>query len=211
MSWNSSFQHPHDFVFPSASLWGCELKCNSFLLFSSPKSVSLLVRLWVEMMVNSFNSLNSLSQPPCEAVSWNNSVCTCVFTAIGQPPCEAVSWNYKGCKSEGLTKGQPPCEAVSWNVACGNKYSDALRSASLWGCELKYRKNESEVMKRMSASLWGCELKCSIYFVLTYYHSSASLWGCELKCSPKCKNAIRELVSLLVRLWVEIYHHETDR
>ena len=36
----------------------------------------------------------------------------------------------------------------------------SFRSASLWGCELKYYEYEPSLQNIPSASLWGCELKC---------------------------------------------------
>ena len=62
---------PHIFLyFPSASLWGCELKCFVLLPFVAV-----------------------LGQPPCEAVSWNIFSFILIFHGYSQPPCEAVSWN----------------------------------------------------------------------------------------------------------------------
>ena len=120
----------------SASLWGCELKYSCWYSSTSPCcqppceavswnvrlstldaifSVSLLVRLWVEMpffplistlyqvslLVRLWVEMKSLlirksrkkRQPPCEAVSWNVSTKPVVIYGWGQPPCEAVSWN----------------------------------------------------------------------------------------------------------------------
>ena len=144
-----------------------------------------------------------------------------------QPPCEAVSWNWflrrffaGGCR-------QPPCEAVSWN-ALGNCqiYTDMVSllvrlwveifltgriieehsSASLWGCELKYKcrcwhfadggQPPCEAVSWNSVSAKHC--------IPTF--PSASLWGCELKCKTVRTDVPWYTVSLLVRLWVEIYN-----
>ena len=99
----------------SASLWGCELKLLSLYFFDScNRSASLWgcelkYRYWLKSESNS-------RQPPCEAVSWNIKIKRNEVTDISQPPCEAVSWN----KS-----------SISLHLS--------NRSASLWGCELKYR------------------------------------------------------------------------
>ena len=120
----------------SASLWGCELKycfirifkritsqppCEAVSWNKEPISevykieVSLLVRLWVEIVVRRiilFGAIVSLlvrlwveiwpvgvwrfwwnRQPPCEAVSWNDASCIPGCKRYSQPPCEAVSWN----------------------------------------------------------------------------------------------------------------------
>ena len=78
-------------------------------------------------------------------------------------------------------------------------------SASLWGCELKWFWKSVETRKWKSASLWGCELKFFVFFHDFFSGRSASLWGCELK-SLSCLTICHYLfVSLLVRLWVEIY------
>ena len=78
---------------------------------------------------------------------------------------------------------QPPCEAVSWNV--------------LSDCVL--------LLLLSSASLWGCELKCVCVSSSECFFQSASLWGCELKCTVRSGAENCLIVSLLVRLWVEIY------
>ena len=59
-------------VFPeSASLWGCELK---YLLLQYFARSSLSASLWgCELKwICFFNALMAPSQPPCEAVNWNN-------------------------------------------------------------------------------------------------------------------------------------------
>ena len=299
----------------SASLWGCELKCLIPFCYKPVKIVSLLVRLWVEMVrfpvwqaaptcqppceAVSWNTLHAFvknwrqqsaslwgcelksqtlelstvrsgCQPPCEAVSWNR--CICYSPSVGlmsaslwgcelkyiealtrkskagsaslwgcelkwsnefrwfcfdrQPPCEAVSWNASWRKYGEIVSCQPPCEAVSWNTSPVISSIHWLRSASLWGCELKYERRKQKEWKTWSASLWGCELK-SLYQMYNWIiNPSASLWGCELKyfklrkqvitfSQPPCEavswnilnhpcrgRALR--VSLLVRLWVEI-------
>ena len=103
---------------PSASLWGCELKCNA----SS----------WHTFMTR---------QPPCEAVSWNMAERNRSAQSRSQPPCEAVSWNDISHFMSDLVTSQPPCEAVSWNYSIKNGITRKASSASLWGCELKFYNN----------------------------------------------------------------------
>ena len=55
------------------------------------------------------------------------------------------------------------------------------RSASLWGCELKYALGIINPNREPSASLWGCELKFDNRQNEIGWSKSASLWGCELK------------------------------
>ena len=78
-------------------------------------------------------------------------------------------------------------------------------SASLWGCELKYRRLLVRIGRRLSASLWGCELKwdnvqgqglCSCVSLLVRLWVEIRFFANKFKWY---------LVSLLVRLWVEIY------
>ena len=84
----------------------------------------------------------------------------------------------------------------------------ASSSASLWGCELKFYWKLQIFRKQLSASLWGCELKCStLPWSCLRMDPSASLWGCELKSCYYLIEAAKEMVSLLVRLWVEILLH----
>ncbi len=151
-------------------------------MFLSEIAVSLLVRLWVEMILST------------SLVNIDN----------GQPPCEAVSWNIPCQHTVLLSNRQPPCEAVSWNAQdrhCSWRWSVSLlvrlwveieiwpavlrclyRSASLWGCELKYKQSLKLAATCRSASLWGCELKYHRSCFGINCKLSASLWGCELKC-----------------------------
>ena len=122
-------------------------------------SVSLLVRLWVEIEIGENKLIPQGSQPPCEAVSWNNAGLEIEIGKESQPPCEAVSWNIPETPSWKQYRSQPPCEAVSWNDSIANGISSISKSASLWGCELKLRCLLHEKPFAGSASLWGCELK----------------------------------------------------
>ena len=107
------------------------------------------------------------------------------------------------------------------------------RSASLWGCELKYTKYFGDVVPETVSLL--VRLWVEIFRTLNASNSfsSASLWGCELKCyesdgirsenrQPPCEAVSwnwkdqgtvwrKSGVSLLVRLWVEIKRTVKDR
>ena len=101
----------------SASLWGCELKCQIIHTRTQIIKVSLLVRLWVEIRPCGCGRMPQRCQPPCEAVSWN----VLYHSVISQSRLSASLW---GCelKSQTLELStvrsgcQPPCEAVSWNI-----------------------------------------------------------------------------------------------
>ena len=125
-------------------------------------NVSLLVRLWVEIVPARlcWSHWKSASLWGCE-LKYVKNLTTRVMP--GQPPCEAVSWNFL------LKKG-------SWQTA---QVSLLVR---LWVeiTLMKHKKTETG-----SASLWGCELKCFRNRYLTTSVLSASLWGCELKCKKK--------------------------
>ena len=203
VSWNRCICYSPSVGLMSASLWGCELKYIEAL---TRKSKAGSASLW-----------------GCE-LKWSNEFRWFCFDR--QPPCEAVSWNASWRKYGEIVSCQPPCEAVSWNTSPVISSIHWLRSASLWGCELKYERRKQKEWKTWSASLWGCELK-SLYQMYNWIiNPSASLWGCELKyfklrkqvitfSQPPCEavswnilnhpcrgRALR--VSLLVRLWVEI-------
>ena len=132
-------------------LWVEILLCRTlFLVFS----VSLLVRLWVEMLPGWQILCTYLRQPPCEAVSWN----------------VRTSWTFPGGS----------LSASLWG--CELKYHQKYlingmdTSASLWGCELKWRYFCSQLQPDPSASLWGCELKFCYFFP---GHSLLSQPPCE--------------------------------
>ena len=95
VSWNCPGLPPTEGLLLSASLWGCELKCIKFFVLFWLTNVSLLVRLWVEILFRRCSlqkewvsllvrlwvemylwcdTLLNLRQPPCEAVSWNNDL-----------------------------------------------------------------------------------------------------------------------------------------
>ena len=120
-----------------------------------------------------------------------------------QPPCEAVSWNSCWILRRTIFTCQPPCEAVSWNIYHISGFSGFGSSASLWGCELKCRTGEKSLERLWSASLWGCELKWDYIF-------SCVFWQGQPPCEAVSWNWIQVmcwhafLVSLLVRLWVEM-------
>ena len=121
----------------SASLWGCELKwwkfLNSLMLIRQPpceavswntehltyptrNAVSLLVRLWVEMIFAWYKA--DLSVVSLLVRLWVEiTQATVMYGAQdSQPPCEAVSWNTLPPFHYHYHPCQPPCEAVSWNM-----------------------------------------------------------------------------------------------
>ena len=98
----------------------------SVLTFSKPL-VSLLVRLWVEILQKAMSVMKWEGQPPCEAVSWNTRALPICSNLHRQPPCEAVSWNAPLVLTDGIILCQPPCEAVSWNVRETHNFSTCPR------------------------------------------------------------------------------------
>ena len=104
------------FLCVSASLWGCELKCWPVQGVPHDGHVSLLVRLWVEILYYFALTYKVLSASlwGCElkctkqyqykdrrSVSllvrlWVEIICGAkvILCQVRQPPCEAVSWNF---------------------------------------------------------------------------------------------------------------------
>ena len=143
----------------SASLWGCELKyyfkrtgralgmvsllvrlwVEILTAYHSEKllNVSLLVRLWVEMVEKIMKEYRKKSQPPCEAVSWNEQPKTASQISELSASLWGCKLKYKKNVRDCSDACQPPCEAVSWNNKENVKDLDIFLSASLWGCELK--------------------------------------------------------------------------
>ena len=148
--------------------------------------VSLLVRLWVEILsVLLYVYKVNVSLLVRLWVEMSITDCNDALD-YGQPPCEAVSWNITAAILSPTALGQPPCEAVSWN----EQLKDSIQKVT------------------SSASLWGCELKCVCVSSSECFFQSASLWGCELKCTVRSGAENCLIVSLLVRLWVEIYFYK---
>ena len=146
---------------PSASLWGCELKCVIPFCYKPVKirqppceavswneigeshklnsPVSLLVRLWVEIIYHQtelFHEAVSLLVRLWVEISseifnkWHGYVSLLVRLWVEMLPGWQILCTYLR---------QPPCEAVSWNIISSYIISICIKSASLWGCELKCR------------------------------------------------------------------------
>ena len=210
---------------PSASSWGCELKCTTEDGMMHWKSqplreavswnndgkiigafavvVSLFVRLWVEIHSCSIWRSRKSCQPLREAVSWNSQNPFNIRVNGRQPLREAVSWN-------------------EWYRAVLNQIIVSL-FVRLW-VEMRCQRS-GNTPDSSSASSWGCELK----YDKTYEHPKrirqplreAVSWNvCDcIKIIRKECQPLREAVSwnvfiiilvrpvtvsLFVRLWVEI-------
>ena len=188
----------------SASSWGCELK-------------------WKRNDTEGAR----LCQPLREAVSWNIMSLYLLSYSQRQPLREAVSWN-----PDAVVVILPAAVSLFvrlWVEMCLVSPSYHLHSsASSWGCELKCVHHHSRkagycqplreavswnnggkiqyVRYPMSASSWGCELKYP-----------GSVLG-ELEAGQPLRKAVSwnkkhdnyyvagPVVSLFVRLWVEIWH-----
>ena len=171
-------------------------------MFSTVAPVSLLVRLWVEMVIDLFHKKTSLSQPPREAVSWNMEkvrehsqdivsllvrlwVEMWLLKENGQERKSASSWGcelkYHLFQFEPRPCSQPPREAVSWNTI-----------------DL-YRICKTTCQPPREAVSWnrhGCDY---IAVVCCQPPREAVSWNiCRLDSKKEVD------VSLLVRLWVEI-------
>ena len=151
----------HSMITLSASSWGCELKYQCLRLFpvgvcqplreavswNVPQisiviygvSVSLFVRLWVEIEGLHCGRFRIYGQPLREAVSWNNGLSATGVNQVSQPLREAVSWNNIGSANINTLNRQPLREAVSWNIFTLYFLQYGRTSASSWGCELKYQ------------------------------------------------------------------------
>ena len=144
-----------------------------------------------------------MRQPLREAVSWNILSHIVFFYFKGQPLREAVSWNSNRQVWYVKPFCQPLREAVSWNIFSEIRSwialvslfvrlwveisnivfsSPCVKSASSWGCELKYWISSVVYSASLpSASSWGCELKYKTEVIFMSSKVSASSWGCELK------------------------------
>ena len=92
VSWNSLCQRNLTEKVGSASSWGCELKYYSLIITGKCFTVSLFVRLWVEMYDRGWNDAleKSASSWGCE-LKW--MVSGSLKSNHRQPLREAVSWN----------------------------------------------------------------------------------------------------------------------
>ena len=103
--------------YPSASLWGCELKCVP-VLSTVPSTMS--ASLWgceLKCPYPKTAGILRYRQPPCEAVSWN-----IIRSEYTWDDCTSASlWGcelkYRTVKGGEQIDRQPPCEAVSWNAS----------------------------------------------------------------------------------------------
>ena len=182
VSWNIFLQLFQLCSFRSASLWGCELKYGTDNYNCKSSDVSLLVRLWVEIS-------KTVDVFGCCLVSllvrlWVEMFCVVLSNGMSWVSLLVRLW-----------------VEIVFAFMCS---ITLFQSASLWGCELKCACTHVYRGTLPSASLWGCELKYQDRSGINIVSVSASLWGCELKCSLCDHRYMSYLVSLLVRLWVEI-------
>ena len=121
----------------SASLWGCELKLKDSIepcLEGTSASLWGCELKWLRRTRMFFR----FCQPLYEAVSWNKTKENGRDWADRQPLYEAVSWNIRKVEAIIAVCRQPLYEAVSWNVEWRKNIMENKKSASLWGCELKF-------------------------------------------------------------------------
>ena len=167
-------------------------------------SVSLFVRLWVEML--KVRIITSVHRVSLFVRLWVEilKLLSCVNKSACQPLREAVSWNGKGIVGTRYDFRQPLREAVSWNTsisAAKEEGSAVSLFVRLWVEMLWYRRSLSsepcqplreavswnnnvfsDVYSQIaSASSWGCELKWNSFTAFWCCPESASSWGCELK------------------------------
>ena len=159
------------------------MKCKKQFLLNKI-AVSLLVRLWVEIL--SFRDLSDQARVSLLVRLWV----------------------------------EIPVRNAGRNTQCW--------SASLWGCELKWKNTKVLTLTYTSASLWGCELKSISRLPVNAYNRQppceAVSWNDKTNSAkggalrqPPCEavswNVMESaflyssiIVSLLVRLWVEMRH-----
>ena len=136
VSWNSDLELQtlwQNTVSLFVRLW---VEIMAYSVRSSLSIVSLFVRLWVEIILPHYSHWSDYRQPLREAVSWNKNV---------------------------LSNPQHGCVSLF---------------VRLW-VEILHRLRQVQV--RTSASSWGCELKCWMQQGYKDLLRSASSWGCELK------------------------------
>ena len=188
----------------SASSWGCELKCYKYIIPHLLLNVSLLVRLWVEMLNTLENTELSTS-----ASSWGCEL-KCIknchhITPLSQPPREAVSWNKPINSDLGYNIRQPPREAVSWNTGnCRTCFTYTVSLLVRLWVEIRISPRLAN-SSQPSASSWGCELKwfeTNLMWVMSCQPPREAVSWNEPRNAKKTKGT----VSLLVRLWVEMLY-----
>ena len=142
-------------------------------------------------------------------MSWNVIWKEYFYGRICQPPCEAVSWNNTAQVDFTIEKVSLPVRLwveILLLFATQLKLQVSL-PVRLWVEMIWWL----QVHKTgWSASLWGCELKYMTGYIRMLKVQSASLWGCELKYPEDIIGKKCEGVSLPVRLWVEMTDWWTD-
>ena len=172
-------------VISSASSWGCELKYSLKHLNHAPHSVSLFVRLWVEMLI-----CNKIQVSLTSASSWG---CELKYVRL----CEYVSWYIVSLFVRLWVEMHSVLPlSVSW------------LSASSWGCELKWKfwtNSNSSKDVSLFVRLW-VEIRIGGVSAMRSARQplrEAVSWNTFT--SLHTKDVI--FVSLFVRLWVEIGTH----
>ena len=145
-------------------------------------SVSLFVRLWVEISLSSYISSGRCCQPLREAVSWNT----------------VEQYTYKGSDLVSLF-------VRLWvEISRKNATKEPNRSASSWGCELKYLIQCHERWRHqvsLFVRLWVEILQMEKMQLSSCQPlREAVSWNFDIPTDVQIY-----VVSLFVRLWVEIF------
>ena len=143
--------------------------------------VSLLVRLWVEIAYVS------------------TKVIAAAVSLLVRLWVEITS----GTRPFQKQKRQPPCEAVSWNFNQTITATGRIRSASLWGCELKCSRSRLHILHYSQPPCEAVSWNPFLGLNLTSAEVSllVRLW---VEMHMPLIHSSCNLVSLLVRLWVEM-------
>ena len=144
--------------------------------------VSLFVRLWVEMELKSRRINRQMCQPLREAVSWNTQK--------------------KKMFVEQCTVSLFVRLWVEMTITFSD--GDSEKSASSWGCELKYLElyYQPQAFRRQplrEAVSWNVTIRCSYNNVVCQPLREAVSWNVLIAL-----NTVLAVVSLFVRLWVEM-------
>ena len=188
----------------SASSWGCELK---WLISIGNTSLRRSASSWgceLKYEADAGGSFGTGRQPLREAVSWNNLLNYTAFHFVVSLFVRLWVEIVLMVRLKTAKNRQPLREAVSWNTiswirACFLVVSLFVR---LWVEMLSELATiiASDRQPLREAVSWN---ECAAAF-WDGTEPSASSWGCELKYDGILESYKRILVSLFVRLWVEI-------
>ena len=123
--------------------------------------------------------------------------------------CGSVDWNVPhGIKSRSVFC-HSLCGSVDWNKA-QRRFWSVEHVTPFVGVWIEMREKAIQYLRTKSLPLWECGLKSELDAYRLSAYASLPLWECGLKLSSWITMQSPDLVTPLVRVWIEIAWNDSD-